>query len=230
MDISKKIVEIRESKRIKQTEIAEKLSMDRQNYSRIEKKGKKLTIEQLEGIANALGVTIGEILGIEDNKIKVAGYRIVQSDLEKKVIDLEEKLKDKERIIALLDKEDFGYPFNIIDGFALDIIKHFQHPENNSFLKFLHPFYKEKETYPFCEINDTEKILRSVRYYMNFVSKQSELAKETCVYIGRAEAILDVFQEEDFLLGHREEIVGDHILEKIEEVWQKWADEGIVNE
>ena len=62
MNISKKIREIREEKGLKQYEIADKLGVERANYSYLEKRGKKLSIEQLEQIAEALGVTVKEIL------------------------------------------------------------------------------------------------------------------------------------------------------------------------
>jgi transcriptional regulator with XRE-family HTH domain len=62
MDLTKLIIELREKKRIKQVEIAQKLDMDKANYHRIENKGNKLTFEQLEAIANALGVSTKELL------------------------------------------------------------------------------------------------------------------------------------------------------------------------
>jgi len=69
MDISKNIKDIREGKGLKQYEIADKLGMDRQNYSRLEKRDKKLTIEQLESIAEALGVNLQDVLFGENRPI-----------------------------------------------------------------------------------------------------------------------------------------------------------------
>ena len=84
-NISKRILEIRETKKIKQFEIAEKLNIEPSNYSRLEKRGEKLTIEQLKQIAASLGVGLNELLDIEvknnDTK-KVA-------ELEKRIIILE---------------------------------------------------------------------------------------------------------------------------------------------
>ena len=65
MDISERIINIRESKKIKQFEIANYLGIDQPNYSRLEKRGDKLTIEQLKQIAGALRVELNELLGIE---------------------------------------------------------------------------------------------------------------------------------------------------------------------
>lgn len=69
MDISKNIKDIREGKGLKQYEVADKLGMDRQNYSRLEKRDKKLTIEQLESIAEALGASLQDVLFGENRPI-----------------------------------------------------------------------------------------------------------------------------------------------------------------
>ena len=69
MDISKNIKDIREGKGLKQYEIADKLGIERQNYSRLEKRDKKLTIEQLESIAEALGVSLQDVLFGENRPI-----------------------------------------------------------------------------------------------------------------------------------------------------------------
>jgi len=62
MDITEKIIAARESKKIKQSELAEKLGLDRSNYSRIEKRGNKLTLEQIEKISDALGLDLTELI------------------------------------------------------------------------------------------------------------------------------------------------------------------------
>ena len=62
MDVSKNIIAIREEKKIKQSEVADALNTERSNYARLEKRGSKLTLEQLEQIAAALGVTVDYIL------------------------------------------------------------------------------------------------------------------------------------------------------------------------
>ncbi|EAY27244.1 helix-turn-helix domain-containing protein [Microscilla marina] len=62
MSISKRIKDIREQKGYTQKYMAGKLSIDQTNYGRFEKRGKKLTIEQLESIAAALGVSLKDIL------------------------------------------------------------------------------------------------------------------------------------------------------------------------
>lgn len=62
MDIAKRIREIREGKKLRQADLAEKLGLEISNYSRLEKRDKKLTLEQIESIAHALGVSVKDIL------------------------------------------------------------------------------------------------------------------------------------------------------------------------
>lgn len=66
MDISKSIRTVREEKRLTQLEVADKLQMERSNYARLEARGEKLSIEQLESIAEALGVSLFALLGQDE--------------------------------------------------------------------------------------------------------------------------------------------------------------------
>jgi transcriptional regulator with XRE-family HTH domain len=62
MSLSETIKAIRKEKRISQVEVADLLGMEKANYHRLENRGEKLTIEQLEKIAEALGVSAKELL------------------------------------------------------------------------------------------------------------------------------------------------------------------------
>lgn len=82
MNISKRIASIREVKGFTQKQIADLLDMEQSNYSRLEGRGSKLTIEQLEKIASALGVSVVELLTgegeneeIDELKRKLGEYR-----------------------------------------------------------------------------------------------------------------------------------------------------------
>ena len=57
MDIAATIKAIRERKGIKQADMAERLNMERSNYSRLEKRGNELSINQVIEIAKALEMT-----------------------------------------------------------------------------------------------------------------------------------------------------------------------------
>jgi transcriptional regulator with XRE-family HTH domain len=63
MDISENIRKLRESKGYTQSKLADILQMERGNYHRLENRGNKMTIEQLQGIADALGVSVGPTKG-----------------------------------------------------------------------------------------------------------------------------------------------------------------------
>lgn len=88
MAITDTIRAIREGAGLTQEAMAERLETTRSNYAYLESRGEKLSIEQLTGIAKALGVSLGEVLGLEGkdenrNTEKVKG-------LEKRVGELEE--------------------------------------------------------------------------------------------------------------------------------------------
>ena len=88
MNISQQIICIRENKGIKQSEIAQILNIEQSNYSRLEKRGNKLTLEQLEKIADALDVPLSEILGISTEN------QVIDEE-EHKRIQLKEQRRDK---------------------------------------------------------------------------------------------------------------------------------------
>ncbi|WP_298352831.1 helix-turn-helix domain-containing protein [Runella sp.] len=109
MDISSKIKAIREAKKIKQIDIANTLDLDPSYYFRLEKRGDKLTLEQLEKIAGALDVSVKELL---------FGEKQVNNN-EERVKELEEENKqlnewlynsaDKETKTQFLIEEAFRY-------------------------------------------------------------------------------------------------------------------------
>lgn len=62
MDITTRIKTLRTKKGLKQADMAEKLQMERSNYSRLENRGNDLTFSQIEQIAKAMGVSTLELL------------------------------------------------------------------------------------------------------------------------------------------------------------------------
>jgi len=62
MNISDNIKAIRKEKGLTQTEVAKRYGTSPEFYHRLEKKGNKLTIEQAEKIASAIGVSLTELL------------------------------------------------------------------------------------------------------------------------------------------------------------------------
>lgn len=109
MNIENRIKQIRESKRIKQIEVAEALNMDNSQYAKIEKRGSKLSLEQIEAIANALKVSVAELIGID------VSNTVDNSDEMGKLLKENEELKER------LNKYEriFREPKNIYFCFAL---------------------------------------------------------------------------------------------------------------
>ncbi|MDQ1086987.1 helix-turn-helix domain-containing protein [Siphonobacter sp. SORGH_AS_1065] len=62
MSLSDKIRAARESQRVSQSELAKRLEIDPPAYHRLEKRGEKLSIEQVEKIASALSMSYIELL------------------------------------------------------------------------------------------------------------------------------------------------------------------------
>ena len=77
MDVAKNIRATREKKGLKQTDMAERLSMERSNYSRLEKRGNDLSVSQVTLIAEALEVDAFDLLFPEESrKLKRAVGRL----------------------------------------------------------------------------------------------------------------------------------------------------------
>lgn len=96
MDLSRRIKNIREDNGIKQYEIAERLGIERQNYSRLEKRGDKLTLEQIKDIADALQITLKELLFSENSTDMEREVEFVTREfsLVQKELEISEKAKD----------------------------------------------------------------------------------------------------------------------------------------
>ncbi|MDW8297181.1 MAG: helix-turn-helix transcriptional regulator [Raineya sp.] len=99
LELEKRIITIREAKKISKTEIAQKLEIELPHYYRLEKRGKELSLRQLEKIAAALGVSVQYLLfGEEQKDCKECEERIKELEQKLKLIEqekniLQEKLK-----------------------------------------------------------------------------------------------------------------------------------------
>jgi transcriptional regulator with XRE-family HTH domain len=102
MNISDNIKRIREEKRLSQAEISRRLNLDPSAYFRLEKRGNKLTLDQIEDIAKALEVHPIELLGLmnSSNGEAIDIKKSSELNLEKRIAELEDKVKDKESIIS----------------------------------------------------------------------------------------------------------------------------------
>lgn len=116
MDMSKTIIAAREAKGLKQSEVALRMNIDQPNYSRLEKRGKKLTLEQIDSIAAAIGVSASELIGIEleagvantENEELLRQneeYRKRIEELEARIASIEESNKIKEELNTLKQEQ-----------------------------------------------------------------------------------------------------------------------------
>ena len=95
--VSRRIKAIRIEKRISQTDVAEKIGMERSNYNRMENRGEKLSVDLLEKIADALDVSIIQL--ISDNADDMPPTTLDVDRLKKRSEELEDRLHDKQQII-----------------------------------------------------------------------------------------------------------------------------------
>ncbi|MCU0468410.1 MAG: helix-turn-helix domain-containing protein [Arcicella sp.] len=107
--MSKSIINTREKKNLKQSEVAARMGIDQPNYSRLEKRGKKLTLEQIEAIAKALEVSPNVLIGIEGEGTSVKDdvesltrqneeYKKRIEELEARLLSLDEANRIKEEL------------------------------------------------------------------------------------------------------------------------------------
>jgi transcriptional regulator with XRE-family HTH domain len=120
MNAIENIQRVRSEKRISQAEMAEKLGIAQNNYGKIERGITELTIERLYKIAEVLGTPPVELLGFEIPKLEEKNES-GESDnkkienLEKRILELEDRLKDKERIITFNEDKLEKYTFYLED-------------------------------------------------------------------------------------------------------------------
>ena len=109
MDLYHNIKAARDEKGLSQAEMARRLELDPSAYHRLEHRGNKLSVEQVNGIANAIGISLIELLiggqevRSESNDSKQQASLI--ESLNKKVLELEDRLKDKQFINTKLAAE-----------------------------------------------------------------------------------------------------------------------------
>ena len=120
MDLSERIKREREKRGIKQIDMANALNLERSNYTRLENRGNKMALEQIQAIADVIGVSMQELMGIEDIVVKTKiEVKEVNNDnnqsieINKRIIGLENIIKDKELIISFQEKKNVS-SLNII--------------------------------------------------------------------------------------------------------------------
>ncbi|GAB3976027.1 hypothetical protein GCM10028806_34910 [Spirosoma terrae] len=107
MNIADKIKAIRKAKGITPTMMAKELGIEATNYPRFENRGNKLTYDNIESISKALGVTVIELLTWGESQKPINGDTSFKDtdSLNARIDELEERIKDKNKIIKVLEKE-----------------------------------------------------------------------------------------------------------------------------
>ena len=108
MSISENIKIIRKSKKMTQQEVADILKINRLAFTRLETMGNDLTFTQIINIANALEVSVNQLLEGVSNTFENKEYDILKNEnkkLNSKIEDLEDDKKNLKEIIAMLDRE-----------------------------------------------------------------------------------------------------------------------------
>lgn len=100
--LSQRIKSARITKGYSQVAMANMLGTDRANYHRLESRGSKLTIEQLERIAQALGVTAASMLTEELIEIPQAVEENIALKARNK--ELEDRVRDKQQIMQSYER------------------------------------------------------------------------------------------------------------------------------
>lgn len=192
MDISKNIISIRESKGIKQSEIAQMLDIEQSNYSRLEKRGSKLTLEQIEKIADALNVTVSEILGITTD-LKNTSKEVEQ--LRKRNEELEDRIKDKNYKILALEQFVDSIKENVMSSLSAILIN--VGAKNNLIKVRIYDFKTKKVTeelqYKELFQNAERLIVNGQRQYSVFI--EESYYEKICELISNDKEIYFVFDQ-----------------------------------
>lgn len=120
MSISDRIKAIRESKKIRQSDIARALGIEPTNYPRLENRGNKLSFEQLEAIAGVLEVSVLDILTWGESKELEKEEAKEVAQLQKENEELKKRMKELESLNTAYEKyintlsNNFTFQFNQI--------------------------------------------------------------------------------------------------------------------
>ncbi len=119
MNTSKRIIELRQKRGMKQSEMASFLNLSQSSYSRIENNAENLTIEQLGKVAAALEVSVKELLfgEKEESNDDIEYYKNRNNDLESILFDKNEIITHLRFDIEHIQKTFYEY----LDAFEMEI-------------------------------------------------------------------------------------------------------------
>jgi len=130
MDIRNNIKSLREQKGVSQYEMADRMNLDQSSYSRLEKRGNKLSIEQIQSIADALEVDLNSALGYEEPKpdvstAQLSELQIKNENLLSEIRSLKSGISDKEQLLQYGAQKTMTYEsfiINLYESILLDFM------------------------------------------------------------------------------------------------------------
>ncbi|GAB3930319.1 helix-turn-helix domain-containing protein [Larkinella terrae] len=160
MDVSNNIRSIREKKGLTQVDIANRLGTERSNYARLENRDVNLTLKQIQEIAEALEVSVYEIIGMpQTDDLRGEQTEILQR-LEEKLKMTEEALKDKKRNIKLYKTFIEWTRDKFVTQFTLAVLHAIKE------LNLREITFEDYEELGFTKFNLTEEELKQIGEYM----------------------------------------------------------------
>lgn len=107
VDYGKRIRELRAQKGISGAELARRVGLDSSQISKIENGASKPSLDALERICDALGLTLSEFFAVDNEQTTVAAHRSDKEygDLPKEAVERIEELKALYRLKYRIDKD-----------------------------------------------------------------------------------------------------------------------------
>jgi transcriptional regulator with XRE-family HTH domain len=200
MDIRNNIKTIRERLGLSQYELAFRMELDQSSYSRLEKRGNKLSIEQIKSICDAMKVDIYEVLNgtIESNAKSGKTDEELDTkikDLESLVLSQKKILEDKETILKYTNEKIQEIDNFLIETFELLLLKVLF---ENKIGKII-TYNKEGQEKKISEISDWDSQIKLNEYY--FLSNISSEDSLNLIFITENELDEILKIEQDLLFS-----------------------------
>ena len=228
MDLASRIKEEREKKGLKQVDMANSLNIERSNYTRLENRGSKLTLEQINSIADAISISTAELLGFENIIIKNQ-EKVIDTEkdkeievLKKRVLELEDRIKDKEKILSFTQNHTKKLFTGLLNRRFTQILAGFVSSE---FFQIEGPNFKLVDKQKFYNSNNMGNTLTDVYNFTEISGDQYfKVNVQDCVGFLSSEKynrVLQLYFKEDWV---RYILESGYISESENIRWEKWKE------
>lgn len=166
--LTQRIISLRELKNISKAEMSRILDLDPSNYNKYEKIGRDWTINQIEKIAGALGVTVVELLTGEEKPTQ-NDERV--SELEKRVSELEDRIKDKETLLDIYKSDLTKHKEFLVGHFRYYVFEELRKVGFDAGSDFteVYNFYDRNEFYPIFKETVNKNLILRHAFYFNLI-------------------------------------------------------------